>query len=120
MKRKNWLKNLSVGKNSKSHDHFFKTLALEEKNFLTDSAEKISINLTDFKKLHLRFSCLPIANLTSLGSKSACNLCYQSNHLQNRLASVSEHSSGFALILFALANAHKRSVSKARQKCIAV
>nr|WP_181411453.1 hypothetical protein [Helicobacter pylori] len=72
MKRKNWLKNLSVGKKSKSHDHFFKPLALK-KNFLTDSAEKISINLTDFKKLHLRFSCLPIANLTSLGSKSASN-----------------------------------------------
>ncbi|MGT0096941.1 hypothetical protein [Helicobacter pylori] len=89
---------------------------MEEKNFLTDSAEKISINLTDFKKLHLRFSCLPIANLTSLGSKSACNLCYQSNHLQNRLASVSEHSSGFAPILFALANAHKRSVSEAWTK----
>ncbi|WP_244757024.1 hypothetical protein [Helicobacter pylori] len=52
---------------------------MEEKNFLTDSAEKISINLTDFKKLHLRFSCLQIANLTSLGSKSAYILCYQFN-----------------------------------------
>ncbi|WP_280635962.1 hypothetical protein [Helicobacter pylori] len=31
---------------------------MEEKNFLTDSAEKISINLTDFKKLHFPFSCL--------------------------------------------------------------
>ncbi|MGT0099025.1 hypothetical protein V5H72_03415 [Helicobacter pylori] len=67
-----------------------------KKNFLTDSAEKISINLTDFKKLHLRFSCLPIANLTSLGSKSTYILCYQSHPLQNRLASFSEHSSGFA------------------------
>ncbi|MGL2768996.1 hypothetical protein ACQJ9E_07615 [Helicobacter pylori] len=34
-------------------------------------------------------------------------MCYQSNHLQNRLASVSEHSSGFAPILFALAKSNK-------------
>ncbi|MFP6193577.1 hypothetical protein ACLGBC_07805 [Helicobacter pylori] len=40
--------------------------------------------------------------------------------LQNRLASFSEHSSGFAPIVCCQANTNKRSVSKPRQKRIAV